>query len=135
MKSTLVRWFLLICSALAVPAASYAQEAVLSGTVTDATGAVLPGTSIRATHEASGNTFDAVTDARGAYRIPVRIGTYKIVSELAGFTSVTRTGVDVLVGQTAVVNIQMSPSAVAETVTVTGEAPLIDVAGSALSGN
>jgi hypothetical protein len=135
MRSTLVRRFLLVCAILALPVAGYAQEAVLSGTVTDATGAVLPGTSVRATHEASGNTFEAVTDGRGAYRIPVRVGSYKIDAELSGFTTVTRTGVQLLVGQTAVVNMQMSPSAVAETVTVTGEAPLIDTTTSNLGGN
>ena len=61
--------------ALALPLPALAQEATLSGTVTDTTGGVLPGVTITATHEASGNTFTAVTDGAGAFRCPVRIGT------------------------------------------------------------
>jgi hypothetical protein len=113
----------------------YAQEATLSGTVTDSTGGVLPGVVIRAVHEASGNTFEVVTDERGAYRLPVRIGAYRVTAELSSFTTVTRTGLELLVGQQAVVNLQMAPSALAESVTVTGEAPLIDLTSSQLGGN
>ena len=82
--------------ALAVPA--YAQEATMSGTVTDSTGGVLPGVTVTAVHEASGNTFQAVTDSRGVYRIPVRIGVYRLTAELAGFSTLTRTGLELLVG-------------------------------------
>ena len=44
---------------------------------------VLPGVTIKATHTATGNTFEAVTDQRGAYRIPVRVGVYKITQALS----------------------------------------------------
>jgi hypothetical protein len=84
---------------LALPVAGYAQEATLNGTVTDATGGVLPGVTIRAVHEASGNTFEIVTDDRGAYRIPVRIGVYRITAELSGFTTLNRSGIGLLVGK------------------------------------
>ena len=119
---------------LVTPSIGYAQEAVVSGTVTDSTGAVLPGVTIRAVHAASGNSFEAVTDQRGAFRIAVRVGTYQIRAGLAGFASVTRTGVEVLVGQTALVNLQMSPGGVAEAVTVTAQTPLIETTSS-LGGN
>jgi hypothetical protein len=112
-----------------------AQEAVLSGTVVDSTGGVLPGVTVRAVHEATGNTFEAVTDERGFFRIPARIGGYQITTELAGFTTVTRSGVQLLVGQTVVLNLQMSPSALQESVTVTGEAPLLDTSQSVVGGN
>src|SRR5437773_10439156 len=115
----------LLGSVLALPAAVYAQEAVLSGTVTDSTGAVLPGVTIRAVHEASGNSFEAVTDQRGAYRIPVRVGVFQVRAALSGFTSATRSEVEVLVGQTITVNLQLAPGNVAETVTVTAQTPLI----------
>jgi hypothetical protein len=121
--------------ALSVPVATYAQEATLNGTVTDSTGSVLPGVTVEAVHEAAGNTFTGVTDGRGAYQIPVRVGSYRITVQLPGFTTVTRNGVEVLVGQTAVINLQMSPSNLAETVTVTGEAPLVDTASSRVGGN
>src|SRR6185503_7183551 len=118
-----------------LPAAALAQEAVLTGTITDSTGAVLPGVTVTALHEASGNKFVAVTDERGIYRIPARVGGYQIAAELQGFGAAQRSGVEVLVGQTLVLNLQMAPSGVAETVTVSGEAPLINVATSQLGGN
>src|SRR5262249_49951753 len=117
-----------------IPVAGFAQEATLSGTITDSTGGVLPGVTITATHTATGNTFVAVTDEKGGYRIPVRVGAFKVQAELAGFGTVTR-DIDLLVGQTAVLNLQMSPSTVQESVTVTGEAPLVDTASSTLASN
>jgi hypothetical protein len=131
----LVRRILLVCALIALPAASYAQEAVLTGTVTDSTGGVLPGVTVVAVNEATGNRFEAVTDERGIYRIPARVGSYVITAELSGFTTVSRTGLQLLIGQTASVNLQMAPSTVQETVTVTAEAPLLNVTTSALGGN
>ncbi|MSO30241.1 MAG: TonB-dependent receptor [Acidobacteria bacterium] len=120
---------------LAFPLSANAQEAVLTGTVTDSTGGVLPGVTITAVLDATGNRFEAVTDETGTYRIPVRVGLYTLSAELQGFTTVTRGGIQLLVGQTAGVNLQMSPSSVQETVTVTAEAPLLNVATSSLGGN
>jgi hypothetical protein len=131
----LVRRILLVCALIALPAASYAQEAVLTGTVTDSTGGVLPGVTVVAVNDATGNRFEAVTDERGIYRIPARVGSYVITAELSGFTTVSRTGLQLLIGQTASVNLQMAPSTVQETVTVTAEAPLLNVTTSALGGN
>ena len=129
----LYRW-LAVGAMLALPTLAHAQEATLSGTVSDTTGGALPGVTIRAVHEASGNSFEAVTDERGDYRLAVRVGTYKVTAELAGFAPVTRS-VELLVGQQGVVNLQMAVSGVQESVTVTGEAPLLDVTQSSLAGN
>ena len=74
-------------------------------------------------------------DAAGGYRIPVRVGAYRIIAELSGFTTVTRTGLQVLVGQEVTLDIQMQPATLQESVTVTGEAPLVDVTRSRASGN
>ncbi len=131
----LARRVLAIGVILLLPVAAFAQEAVLTGTVTDSTGAVLPGVTVTATNNATGNKFVGVTDERGVYRLPARIGTYQIISELQGFSTATREGVTLLVGQTASVDLKMSPSTVQETVTVTGEAPLVDLKGSAIGGN
>src|SRR6478735_8798164 len=100
MGSSLMRRLIAVSVVLVVPMAVYAQEAAVSGVVTDATMAVLPGVTVKAVHAASGNTFEAVTDQRGAYRIPVRVGVYKITATLSGFNTVTRAGVEILVGQT-----------------------------------
>ncbi|PYR54155.1 MAG: hypothetical protein DMF95_01270, partial [Acidobacteria bacterium] len=135
MTSRVVIRSIVVAALLVVPAAGYAQEAVLSGTITDSTGAVLPGVTLKAVHEASGNSFEGVTDQRGVYRIAVRIGVYQITAELSGFTPVTRSGLQLLVGQTAVINLQMAPGNVTEAVTVTGQAPLLETATSSLGGN
>src|SRR5688500_2210643 len=113
---------------LALPAAGHAQEAVLTGTVSDSTGGVLPGVTVVAVLEATGNRFEAVTDEAGIYRIPVRVGVYTVSAELQGFATQTRTGLQLLVGQTATVNLQMGPSTVQETVTETDGAQLLEVA-------
>ena len=133
------RWMLGALMALgtivALPVAGYGQEAAIVGTVTDSTGGVLPGVTITAVREATGNTFTTVTDERGAYRLPLRIGAFRITAELPGFATVTQTGVELLVGQQAALNLQMAPSTVQETVTVTAEAPLIDVTASSVAAN
>src|SRR5438093_493280 len=110
MTWSVVRRLIVVGAFLALPVAVHAQEAVLSGTVTDATSAVLPGVTVKAVNEASGNSFETVTDARGAFRMSVRVGAYRITAELSGFNAVTRTGVELLVGQTGVVNMQMTLS-------------------------
>jgi hypothetical protein len=111
-----------------------AQEATINGTVTDATGGVLPGVTVTALHEATGNTFFSVTDERGNYRLQVRVGRYKLTVELSGFASVGQV-FEALVGQTLTMDVQLTPSAVQESVTVTAEAPLIQTTSSTLAGN
>ena len=120
---------------LTLAGVAFAQQATLSGTVRDTTGGVLPGVTITATHEASGNVFNTVTDEQGGYRLPVRTGAYRLLVELPGFTTINRGGLELLLNQQAVVNLEMSPSTVQETVTVSAEAPLVDTTQSRGSGN
>jgi hypothetical protein len=131
----LARRVLAIGVILLLPVAAFAQEAVLTGTVTDSTGAVLPGVTVTASNEATGNTFVGVTDERGIYRIPVRIGNYRVTSELQGFAdrhaerrSAARRADRYAESANGAIDRQ-------ETVTVTGEAPLIDLKNSSLGGN
>jgi hypothetical protein len=133
-RRVLERW-LIVGAILALPVAAYGQEAVITGTVTDATGGVLPGVTVTAVHEATGNTFVAVTNERGTFRIGARVGMFGVTFELTGFTTITRSGLELLVGQTADLRVQMGVTSVQETVTVTGEAPLLDTTGSSLGGN
>src|SRR5258706_13719107 len=135
MYSSVVRRLIFLCAMLALPALVFAQEATVTGTITDSTGGVLPGVPVLAVNEASGNQFESVTDGRGVYRIPARVGTYRITASLTGFSTVNRQGINLLVGQTATINVQMAPSTLQETVTVTGEAPLIETTTSKLGGN
>jgi hypothetical protein len=120
-----------IAAAFVVPATAFAQEATLTGTITDSTGGVLPGVTVTAMHAETGNTFVGVTDERGVFRLPVRVGEYRITAELQGFATVTRT-LTLLVGQTALLNIQMSTAGIQEAITVSGEAPLVDATRSSV---
>ena len=134
MRSRILVRLLVVSTILVLPLAASAQDAAISGTVLDSSGAVLPGATVRAVHEASGNTFETVSDDRGAYRLVVRVGAVRITAELPDFTAATRS-VELLLGQTAVVNLQLSLGTIAETVTVTGAAPLIETTTSSLGGN
>ena len=120
---------------LALPLLAYAQDATLSGTVKDNTGGVLPGVTVTATNQASGNTFTSVTDERGIYRMPIRAGVYKITAELAGFTTAARPDIELLVGRAVSLDFNMQVSSLQETVTVTGEAPLLESTTSTIATN
>ena len=127
--------WLAVVALVAFPLVARAQDATLTGTVRDNTGGVLPGVTVTATHEAAGNTFVGVTDQNGAYRIALRAGIYRLTAELSGFSTVVRPGVELLLGREVALNLDMTVSGVQETVTVTGEAPLIEVTSSTVSGN
>ena len=131
-KRVLIVWSLL--SAVAVSAFAQA-EVMIDGTVRDSTRGVLPGVTVTATHMASGNTFVAVTDERGEYRIQVRTGVFNVAAELPSFTTVVQTDLELLVGQGAVLDFEMSVSALQETVTVSAQSPLIDITSANLGGN
>jgi hypothetical protein len=131
-----VRIFVCALLVALTPRPGHAQEVTLSGTITDATEAVLPGATVTAVHVASGNSFVGVADAAGEYRIgQMRPGIYKVTAELSGFSSVVRENLELLVGQRATVSFKMTLSSVSETITVSGASPLVDVVQSKLGGN
>ena len=134
-RARIVRWLSIVALTVAFPAASQAQEAVLAGAVRDTTGAVLPGVTVTAVHEATGNTFETVTDAGGGFRLAVRVGAYRVTAQLSGFQTVTRTNFQLLLGQQAALNLELAPATLQETVTVTAEAPLLDTAASTVGAN
>ena len=82
MRVAIRRRLLGVIAILALPVIALAQEATLSGTVTDTTGGVLPGVTVTAVHESSGNMFEGVTDERGVFEIPLRTGAYRITAQL-----------------------------------------------------
>jgi Carboxypeptidase regulatory-like domain/TonB dependent receptor len=118
-----------------LPLRALAQEATVTGVVTDGTGGALPGVTVTALHEATGNTFVTVTDVAGIYRLPLRVGTYRLTATLSGFASLTRQGIDLLVGQQSTVNLQLKPAALVEAITVTADAPLIERTRSTVGSN
>ncbi|MBZ5560206.1 MAG: carboxypeptidase-like regulatory domain-containing protein [Acidobacteriia bacterium] len=125
----------LIAFLLAAPAA-YAQQASVIGVVADQSKAVLPGVTVTLTDIASGVSFSAVSDDKGEYRLlNVPPGTYKVQAELAGFATVVLDKVEFLVGQHATIPFTLRLAGVAETLTVTGESPLVDTTSSQVAGN
>ena len=126
-------WFLSLILLLASSTA-HAQNAQVSGTLKDSTGGVLPGATITAKNVDTGLTRTAVTSVTGEFRVPsLPPGTYSVTAELAGFSKETRPDVVLIIDQDAVINITLKPAAVAEALTVTGEAPIVDTTKSDVS--
>ena len=116
---------------LLVPVAAHAQ-ATLSGLVRDASGAVLPGVVVEATSPALiEKVRSVVTDGTGQYRIiDLRPGTYTVTATLSGFSVVRREGIELSGTFVATVNLDLRVGSLEETITVTGESPLVDVRNS-----
>jgi hypothetical protein len=112
-----------------VPALSYAQQASITGVVRDTSGAVLPGVTVEASSPALiEGVRSAVTDGTGRYRIEaLRPGDYVVTFTLPGFANVRREGVQLTGTFVATVNADMRVGELQETITVTGEAPTVDV--------
>ncbi|MFN8059333.1 MAG: carboxypeptidase regulatory-like domain-containing protein [Vicinamibacterales bacterium] len=111
----------------AVPAVAQITQGRLAGTVTDAQGAVLPGVTVTATSPSLIGTQTSVTEADGKFRFPsLPTGTYKLQFELSGFQTVVRENLQVTLGQTISVDTQMPLAQLNETITVSGDAPVID---------
>src|SRR5258708_26397608 len=113
---------------LALPTAARAQSA-FAGVVKDATGAVLPGVTVEASSPALIEKVRSVTtDANGAYKIEnLRPGTYTLTFNLTGFSTVKRDAVELQSNFTSTINADMKVGAMEETITVSGESPVVDV--------
>src|SRR5947207_4256594 len=107
--------------------AAWAQSS-LTGVVRDPSGAVLPGVTVEASSPALiEQVRSVVTDAQGLFRIvDLRPGPYIVTFTLPGFTTVKRTGIELRAEFTAKVDAELAVGSVAETITVSGEAPLVD---------
>jgi hypothetical protein len=119
---------------LAAPASGQATLASIIGVVTDTSNSILPGVTVSATGPAlQVPQVTAVTNERGEYRLGLPPGTYTLMFELAGFQQVKREGVRLAVGFTATIDQSMSLGTVEETITVSGQSPLVDVTNPATS--
>ena len=125
----LVALFALTLGLALLPAAqAQTTGANLIGRVTaKAGGGPLPGTTVTATQKDTGLTRSTVSESDGTYRLPsVPVGTYTVVVELNGYATVTVEEVKLNVATQREINVEMSPSTVEETITVTAEAPLVE---------
>ena len=108
------------------------STATISGTTKDSSGAMLPGTEVVVRNVDTGISRSVVTDASGRFRIPqLGLGSYEIRASLTGFKTEVRSGIVLTVGREAVLDLTLQVGDVAETVEVTGEAPLVETIGRA----
>jgi carboxypeptidase family protein/TonB-dependent receptor-like protein len=115
-----------LCAASTLASAQQ-QTGEIFGKATDGSGAVLPGVTVTLTSPVLLQPLTAVTSETGTYQFPrLSIGTYAVKFELAGFKTVINQDIFVNVGFSAQVNAQMGISTVQETITVTGESPIVD---------
>ena len=122
----------------ACPPSAFAQggRAEIAGVVLDQGKAVLPGVTVTVTNEGTGQNRQAVTGSEGKFAIPTLLpGTYTIKAELAGFEPTTRKGVVLQVGQEMTVNLAMNLAGVTESITVTGESPVVETTATKIGTN
>ena len=111
-----------------VPSSAFAQGSI-TGTVRDASGAILPGVTVEAASDALiEKVRTAITDGGGQYRIvDLRAGSYAVTFTLQGFSTYRRDGIVIEGVFTATVNADMKVGTLQETIVVTGESPMVDV--------
>ena len=123
-----VKCFLWVAAFMLLSTSAFAQG-TLTGTVRDASGAVLPGVTVEAASPALiEKVRSVVTDGTGQYRIiDLNPGTYSLTFTLPGFSTVKREGIEITGTAVLTIPIEMRVGALEETITVTGETPVVDV--------
>src|SRR5439155_23601474 len=133
-----IRYVLAVAAASTLCASVAAAQTVgasLQGIVTDSTGAALPGAEVVVIAIATGGGWELKTDATGHYSVPVlQPGQYEVHVTQTGFQTVTRRGIELAVGQNAVIDVRMELGRIAEEMTVTGESPVVNTTSGAVSG-
>src|SRR5687768_4527272 len=130
---------LLLVAVLVLLSAGHAlaqrTTATLRGTVTDATGSVLPGATVTTTHTDTGVVRTTVTNQAGVYFVPeLPVGRYTVAASLAGFKIASRTGVVLRVADELAVDFTLQPGDIAETITVEASATPVKLVGGDVSG-
>jgi hypothetical protein len=123
-----VRALVFVIACLSAATAAQAQSGSIQGTVTDPSGAVLPGVTVEASSPALiEQSRSAVTDAEGRYTfLELRPGSYLLTFTLGGFQVLKRDNILLTTGFTATVNVTLQLGTLGETVTVTSESPIVD---------
>jgi len=116
-------------------ASAQGTSGVISGTVKDTQGGVLPGVTVTIRNDASGVARTAVSEADGTYRFPaLSPGRYTVTAELAGFATVEVKAIEITIGLGLTQDFTMQVQSLNETITVTGAAPVVDTTKSEVSG-
>ena len=117
-----------------VPGHTQGTTGAISGTVTDSSGAVLPGAKLTISNEDTGITRLATADSVGRYTAQsLPVGNYKVSVSQEGFQTEVRSGIVLTIGRQALVDFQLQVGSVSQTVEVTGEAPLVETTQSMVS--
>jgi hypothetical protein len=120
---------------LLAPASASAQEArgTISGTVKDASDAVVPGASVKISDTSRGTTVNATANEAGLYTAPYLLpGTYQITVEVNGFKKFVRTGIALRIGDSLDIPVRLEVGQTSETVTVTAETPTLDTTSASM---
>src|SRR5688500_7264807 len=123
---------LAVCAAVVCTATMAFAQASITGVVRDSSGAVLPGVTVEASSPSLiEKTRAVVTDGTGQYRIvDLRPGVYALTFSLSGFNTTVRSGIELVGAFVATINGELRVGALTETITVSGESPLVDVQSS-----
>src|SRR5215210_1620641 len=125
----LARAFCLVAIFIVVAASVHAQETrgTISGTVLDDQGTAVPGATVTVLNVDTNVPNSLVTNSSGYYEASLLLpGNYRVTAELTGFKTAVRSGIILSVGQRIDVRMTLTVGAISETVTVTGEAPMLD---------
>jgi outer membrane receptor protein involved in Fe transport len=135
MKRIILTAMVLLCTIAISTASAQQTTGNISGRITDAQGASIPGVSVTARTAATGFSRTEVSDGEGLYRITgLPVGTYELTAELSGFAPFNRKDVIVNVATTTDLNIDMKVAGLTESVDVTAESPLVKTTDSAVGG-
>src|SRR2546427_11230059 len=111
------------------------STATISGVVRDASGALVPGVTITVKHVDSGQTRTVITTENGGEKMPLLpLGPYEIATRMPGFKVPLRQGINLVVGQEAVINLKLEVGANAEQINVSEEAPLVNTTLASTAG-
>ncbi|HET7618264.1 MAG TPA: TonB-dependent receptor [Vicinamibacterales bacterium] len=133
---TRVMSWIAVALLLAVPAVAQQGTTELRGRVVDSQGGVLPGVTVTVRNQATGMYRETVSGADGTFIASALIpGTYEVIAELQGFKRFNRRDLRLEVGRTATIDVVLEVGALAETVNVTAESPLVDVTSKEIGGN
>src|SRR5580704_1278549 len=130
MKHQFTRWVaftIFCCMGMYFPCHAQVSTATITGTVTDASGAILPGAQIEVRSLETGAVHNGTTDAQGEFTfVFVAVGDYNITCTAKGFTAQVEKNIALVAAQELRLDFKLSPANVQQSVTVTAEAPLID---------
>ncbi len=126
-----IAWLAVLCAGSLLAQVS----AVVSGTVSDPSGAVVPNATVTATNTETGAVRETMADGAGRYQMtPLPVGPYEIHAQKAGFQEAVRRGIQLVVNQSAIVDLTLQVGESSQQITVTEDAPLVGVATTDASG-